>query len=88
MKVGNTVLIVFVSFFGSRVHRPRCIGIGGMIASMGVFLIALPHFISEKYEYTESNSSEYAFYFKLSRVYFKVHPQNEPFQSCNTFVHL
>uniref|UniRef100_A0A672RPL1 Solute carrier organic anion transporter family member 2B1-like n=1 Tax=Sinocyclocheilus grahami TaxID=75366 RepID=A0A672RPL1_SINGR len=44
-EVGNTVLIVFVSFFGSRVHRPRCIGIGAMIASVGVFLIALPHFI-------------------------------------------
>ncbi|XP_051537729.1 solute carrier organic anion transporter family member 2B1-like [Myxocyprinus asiaticus] len=55
-EVGNTVLIVFVSFFGSRVHRPRCIGTGAMIASVGVFLIALPHFISAKYEYTDSNS--------------------------------
>ncbi|TRY98359.1 hypothetical protein DNTS_021786 [Danionella cerebrum] len=56
-SVGNTVLIVFVSFFGSHVHRPRCIGIGAMIASMGVFLIALPHFISDQYNYTESNSN-------------------------------
>ncbi|CAM4670465.1 hypothetical protein PO909_008352 [Leuciscus waleckii] len=56
-EVGNTVLIVFVSFFGSRVHRPRCIGIGAMIASMGVFLIALPHFIGGKYKYTGFNSN-------------------------------
>ncbi|KAK7130835.1 hypothetical protein R3I94_016094 [Phoxinus phoxinus] len=56
-EVGNTVLIVFVSFFGSRVHRPRCIGIGAMIASMGVFLIALPHFISGEYKYTGFNSN-------------------------------
>lgn len=55
-EVGNTVLIVFVSFFGSRVHRPRCIGIGALIASVGVFLIAMPHFISRKYEYTDSKS--------------------------------
>ncbi|KAG7321302.1 hypothetical protein KOW79_015717 [Hemibagrus wyckioides] len=56
-EVGNTVLIVFVSFFGSRVHRPRCIGIGAILASMAAFLIALPHFFSDKYEYTDDGNS-------------------------------
>lgn len=59
LQVGNTVLIVFVSYFGSRLHRPRCIGIGAIIASMAAFLIALPHFISGKYQYTDDVKSKY-----------------------------
>lgn len=59
LQVGNTVLIVFVSFFGSRVHRPRCIGIGAILASMAAFLIALPHFFSDKYEYTDDGNCKY-----------------------------
>ncbi|XP_006628463.2 solute carrier organic anion transporter family member 2B1 [Lepisosteus oculatus] len=53
-EVGNTVLIVFVSFFGSRVHRPRFIGGGACIASLAGILMALPHLITERYEYDQS----------------------------------
>ncbi|KAJ8404740.1 hypothetical protein AAFF_G00336030 [Aldrovandia affinis] len=56
-EVGNTVLIVFVSFFGSRVHRPRFIGGGALIASLAGILMALPHFLSERYELNRSVSS-------------------------------
>uniref|UniRef100_A0A673L874 Solute carrier organic anion transporter family member n=1 Tax=Sinocyclocheilus rhinocerous TaxID=307959 RepID=A0A673L874_9TELE len=79
-EVGNTVLIVFVSFFGSRVHRPRCIGIGAMIASVGVFLIALPHFISEKYMYTDFNSSN-------SGLCQSLNPEEESNQTCDQEKH-
>ncbi|XP_034033508.1 solute carrier organic anion transporter family member 2B1 isoform X2 [Thalassophryne amazonica] len=51
-EVGNTVLIIFVSFFGSRVHRPRFIGGGALLASLASLLIALPHFLSGTYDYT------------------------------------
>ncbi|XP_076025311.1 solute carrier organic anion transporter family member 2B1 [Genypterus blacodes] len=59
-EVGNTVLIVFVSFFGSRVHRPRFIGGGALLASVASLLMAMPHFLSGAYEYTDrvSSSSE------------------------------
>uniref|UniRef100_A0A146XWM9 Solute carrier organic anion transporter family member n=1 Tax=Fundulus heteroclitus TaxID=8078 RepID=A0A146XWM9_FUNHE len=56
-EVGNTVLIVFVSFFGSRVHRPRCIGGGALLACLASLLMAVPHFLSGKYQYTGQISS-------------------------------
>ncbi|XP_067348736.1 solute carrier organic anion transporter family member 2B1 isoform X1 [Channa argus] len=56
-EVGNTVLIIFVSFFGSRVHRPRFIGCGALLACMASLLMALPHFLTGKYKYTDQISS-------------------------------
>uniref|UniRef100_A0A3Q3B933 Solute carrier organic anion transporter family member n=1 Tax=Kryptolebias marmoratus TaxID=37003 RepID=A0A3Q3B933_KRYMA len=56
-EVGNTALIVFISFFGSRVHRPRYIGGGALLACLASLLMAMPHFLSEPYKYTSQPSS-------------------------------
>jgi solute carrier organic anion transporter family protein 1B len=37
-------VIVFVSYFGSKLHRPKLIGIGSVIMGAGGILTALPHF--------------------------------------------
>ncbi|XP_060942432.1 solute carrier organic anion transporter family member 2B1 isoform X2 [Limanda limanda] len=56
-EVGNTLLIVFVSFLGSRVHRPRFIGGGALLAGLASLMMALPHFLSGPYDYSSSSSS-------------------------------
>uniref|UniRef100_A0A8C5LCU3 Solute carrier organic anion transporter family member 2B1 n=1 Tax=Jaculus jaculus TaxID=51337 RepID=A0A8C5LCU3_JACJA len=50
-EVGNTTLIVLVSYFGSRVHRPRMIGYGAVLVALAGLLMTVPHFISEPYHY-------------------------------------
>ncbi|NXF82284.1 SO2B1 protein, partial [Sclerurus mexicanus] len=59
-EVGNTLLIVFVSYFGSRVHRPRFIGSGAILVSLAGFLMALPHFMTGPYEYDQSVASTFS----------------------------
>lgn len=56
-EVGNTVLIVFVSFLGSRVHRPRFIAGGAVLAAVASLLMTAPHFFYGPYEYTDRASA-------------------------------
>ncbi|NXH48675.1 SO2B1 protein, partial [Dicaeum eximium] len=60
-EVGNTLLIMFLSYFGSRVHRPRLIGCGALLVSLAGFLMSLPHFITGPYEYDQSVASKCTF---------------------------
>uniref|UniRef100_A0A452IG82 Solute carrier organic anion transporter family member n=1 Tax=Gopherus agassizii TaxID=38772 RepID=A0A452IG82_9SAUR len=59
-EVGNTLLIVFVSYFGSRVNRPRFIGCGAILVSIAGFLMSLPHFITGHYKYDQSIASVFS----------------------------
>lgn len=52
-EIGNLVLILFVSYFGAKAHRPRLIGCGGIIMALGALLSALPEFLTNQYEIGE-----------------------------------
>nr|XP_044995444.1 solute carrier organic anion transporter family member 1A2 isoform X2 [Jaculus jaculus] len=53
---GNLLLIIFVSYFGTKLHRPIIIGIGCVTMGLGCFLISLPHFLMDRYEYESTVS--------------------------------
>ena len=50
-EIGNLALILFVSYFGAKAHRPRLIGCGGIVMALGALLSALPEFLTNQYEY-------------------------------------
>ncbi|XP_060240359.1 solute carrier organic anion transporter family member 1A5-like isoform X4 [Meriones unguiculatus] len=50
-EIGNLLLIIFVSYFGTKLHRPIMIGVGCATMGLGCFIISLPHFLMGRYEY-------------------------------------
>ncbi|XP_004713846.1 solute carrier organic anion transporter family member 1A2 isoform X1 [Echinops telfairi] len=55
-EIGNLLLIIFVSYFGTKLHRPIMIGVGCLIMGLGCFLQSLPHFLMGRYEYESTVS--------------------------------
>uniref|UniRef100_G3T9M3 Solute carrier organic anion transporter family member n=1 Tax=Loxodonta africana TaxID=9785 RepID=G3T9M3_LOXAF len=56
-EIGNLLLIVFVSYFGTKLHRPITIGVGCVIMGLGCFLQSLPHFLMDRYEFESTVSA-------------------------------
>ncbi|XP_055466224.1 solute carrier organic anion transporter family member 1B2-like [Psammomys obesus] len=54
-EIGNLLIIVFVSYFGSKLHRPKLIGIGCFVMGLGSLLTALPHFFMGYYRTPKEN---------------------------------
>ncbi|XP_013208276.1 solute carrier organic anion transporter family member 1A5-like isoform X3 [Microtus ochrogaster] len=55
-EIGNLLFIIFVSYFGTKLHRPIVIGVGCVVMGLGCFLISLPHFLMGRYEYEKTIS--------------------------------
>lgn len=45
LDAGNLLVMVLVSYLGPRVHRPKVIGVGCLIMSLGAFLSVMPQFL-------------------------------------------
>ncbi|XP_068134133.1 solute carrier organic anion transporter family member 1C1-like isoform X2 [Hyperolius riggenbachi] len=56
-EIGNLLVITFVSYFGAKMHRPRIIGAGCIVMSLGSFLTAMPHFFMGPYKYESARTS-------------------------------
>lgn len=46
--------MVFISYFGSRGHKPRWLGVGLIIQAVGSFIFSLPQFLFGQYRVSSS----------------------------------
>ncbi|XP_033889245.3 solute carrier organic anion transporter family member 1C1-like [Acipenser ruthenus] len=56
-EMGNLLVLTLVSYFGAKFHRPKIIGAGCMLMSIGTLLMALPHFLMGRYKYESTISA-------------------------------
>ncbi|XP_054750679.1 solute carrier organic anion transporter family member 4A1-like isoform X2 [Lytechinus pictus] len=49
------VIIIFVTYFGEKAHKPVWLGIGAFIFGIGSIIFTFPHFLSGEYEYQDAD---------------------------------
>ncbi|XP_035304859.1 solute carrier organic anion transporter family member 1B3 [Cricetulus griseus] len=54
-EIGNLMVIIFVSYFGSKLHRPKLVGIGCFIMGLGSIMTAMPHFFMGYYRFSSED---------------------------------
>ena len=52
--IAFSCITVFVTYFGTRFHRPRIVGIGAFVMGVGAMVFWLPHFTTEEYQYSSN----------------------------------
>ncbi|NXJ10605.1 SO1A2 protein, partial [Odontophorus gujanensis] len=57
-EIGNLLLIVFVSYFGGKFHRPKVIALGCTVFAFGCLLTSFPHFLFGRYHIESSVSPQ------------------------------
>ena len=55
--VGNLILTIIVSYFGSR-HKPKWLGSGALVFALGCYVFALPQLITDKYNPIVSKNTD------------------------------
>ena len=48
---GAIIFVLFVSYLGSKGHRPRWIALGSTVMGAGSIVFLLPHILAEQYDY-------------------------------------
>jgi len=51
--IASVLCLIPVSYIGGRGHKPRWIAAGVLLLSLGSFVFALPHFVTDFYRYDE-----------------------------------
>ena len=56
--IASVICLIPVSYFGGVGHRPHWIAAGVLLLSLGSFLFAMPHFITDFYTYGELQATD------------------------------